>query len=335
MKKGRPAMNFCIGTSDEYAKYAVVTMASICINNPHGVKRFYVIGDEFKPETLKILRETADKFEFEINIHVMDLGQFDWLKMDRRWTRITLFPFILNKIMPAKVDRCLCLEVDTMVTGDISDYYYVDMGNSVMAGSPIGFGIKQGVNAKRLTLSPGDVEEKRINAGIMLFDMEKIRKENIDMEFYRKSYYDNLNGATTTGETVLNLSHRGRILYINPALFHYRSYFHGAYSKRGYNAEDRRIVHFTDRRPLFQKPWIVLFENNSEMYFDPSEKVSKETQNLIQNLFSEWWEYAKHSVNYSELVSSMEERRDFYRKYLWPIIDKNAGHASDRDKMAP
>ena len=331
MAKDEP-MVFCIGTSDEYAKYAAVTITSVCVNNLTRQKEFHIISDSLEKDTIEMLNATAKKFELNLVLHILDFSQFDWVKMDSRWTRITLFPLILNEIMPPYIDRCLCLEVDTMITGNISDFYDIELGNNIMAGSPIGFGIKPGVKSNNLAIDLEYIEEKRINAGVILFNIKKIREEGIGINYYHKRYFETQRGMTTTGETILNNSHVGRIIYINPALFHYRSYFHNIYLKRGYKTNNKKIVHFTDRRPIFQKPWIVFFEDNPKMYFNPCEGIQKEVHNLIQEIYSEWWYYAKSSVNYSNLRLSMEERSEFYKKYIWPIIDETGEHKSDKDK---
>jgi len=299
----------CIISSDEYAKYSMVTITSLCINNPY-IKDVYILSNYLSEKSLEDYSLTATKFKINLTPIIIDERRLDWLNTDSRWPKFAMSALLINELLPVDIERCLILEVDTMVTGDISPLFEINMDQYTIAGSPIGFGVTKTADPKQYTYKDEEVVERRINGGVVLFNMINIRKHGINLDYYQRKYIEE-GMKTITGEVLLSSVHKESILYLNTAFFNYRTMYQDGYVHRKYNIADRRIVHFTDRRLIFQKPWIMEFDDSDkEKYF--LEKLNEFNVNTISELHKTWWNYAKYAVNYKELRFEMNIRKQFY-----------------------
>ena len=112
-------------------------------------------------------------------------------------------------ILPPDVERILYLDCDTIITGDISELENVEFNGN------IAMGVKDcisGTYKKNIGL---DTDSPYINAGVILFDMDALRKVNINVEIenYMKKYEKLINYAD---QDILNGMFKGKIGELNP-----------------------------------------------------------------------------------------------------------------------
>lgn len=114
-----------------------------------------------------------DQFPFELpeRVRTINVSAQQWFapgspNFRNEYAFICLVRTALSKLFP-DLDRILSLDADTIITRDISDLWDLDMDEHYVAGVP------------ELTLT-GRLGRPYINAGMMFFNLDKIRADCVD-----------------------------------------------------------------------------------------------------------------------------------------------------------
>ena len=112
-------------------------------------------------------------------------------------------------ILPPDVDRILYLDCDTIITGDISELENVEFNGN------IAMGVKDCISGTYKKNVGLDTDSPYINAGVILFDMDALRKVNINAEIenYMQKYEKLINYAD---QDILNGMFKEKIGELNP-----------------------------------------------------------------------------------------------------------------------
>ena len=110
-------------------------------------------------------------YKVPFNVHVLDVSNQQWIKRDSpNWRNdyafICLVRVALAKMFP-DLDMILSLDADTIITQDISELWDLDLDDYYLAGVP------------EMKLSE-QYRKPYINAGMMLFNLDKIRDDHMD-----------------------------------------------------------------------------------------------------------------------------------------------------------
>ena len=105
------------------------------------------------------------------NVHLLDVSCQQWFERNspnyrNDYSFICLVRVAFTKLFP-DYERILSLDADTIITSDLSDLWDLDMTDYYLAGVP----------ETRLTALYG---KPYINAGMMLFNLDKIRQDGKD-----------------------------------------------------------------------------------------------------------------------------------------------------------
>ena len=167
------------------------------------------------------------------------------LKVDTgRWTTYTFNRFTLPEYIPENADRCLWLDADLMIRGDISEFYSMDFEENYFAGA-----CEDTSNPlERLGFSD------YINAGVLLMNLKRLRADNAFdrlWEFVLDPSFD----YPLLDQDAINLVFRGQIKYV-PEYMWNRVPLHFGEGKDENpdfeKADQARIVHFLSK----DKPWL-------------------------------------------------------------------------------
>lgn len=148
------------GTRNVYGKMAVAARSLLANNRMDRV--YFLIEDEAFPERLPEVIRCIDMSGQEI-------FPLDGPNTKTIWTYMALLRCALTRILPEE-KRVLWLDVDTIVDGDITELLETDLKGKCLAG------VRE--NAKSI----GTVY---INAGVLLMDLEQLRRTGKDEELIR------------------------------------------------------------------------------------------------------------------------------------------------------
>ena len=208
------------------------------------------------------------------------------LPRNSQWSIETYYRLMLMDILPDNIDRILYLDVDLIINGSVEEFYHVDFkGDEVIVADDSNgkrsrdtFGSKQAEMFKDML----DNGFRYFNADVMLFNVQEIRKTH-NFNTYMKAVEEWDYDMEAHDQDIINYVHGYKASYID--YMEYNLFARIAHNQK-YTYEDVKnnviIIHFAG-----DKPW-----DNTNCHFD------------IEQL---WWDYAKKTIFYNELLEKMQQ----------------------------
>ncbi len=233
-------INVCISCDENYAKYASVVIASILYNaQDEDFLHFYVLDGDISSESKsKILSLTKIK-PCEIDFIKVDETKLEIYKQINTHEYITLptyYRLILSELLP-DVDKIIYLDCDTVVNTSLKDLFETDLAENIIAG----------VLDARVKHKKKWKNSKYINAGMVVFDLDKIRKEDIEQKFVQFTK-NNPEKIETGDQDIINYTLEGRIKIL-PDEWNVQV---SGFASRTSFTKRPKIIHYIG----YYKPWV-------------------------------------------------------------------------------
>lgn len=233
-------INVCISCDENYAKYASVVIASILYNaQDEDLLHFYVLDGDISSESKsKILSLTKIK-PCEIDFIKVDETKLEIYKQINTHEYITLptyYRLILSELLP-DVDKIIYLDCDTVVNTSLKDLFETDLAENIIAG----------VLDARVKHKKKWKNSKYINAGMVVFDLDKIRKEDIEQKFVQFTK-NNPEKIETGDQDIINYTLEGRIKIL-PDEWNVQV---SGFASRTSFTKRPKIIHYIG----YYKPWV-------------------------------------------------------------------------------
>lgn len=200
------------------------------------------------------LNQISSRHSIDLSIIVIDERMLDPYDGIGYWSKYTFMKILIPQFLPKSIDRCLYLDVDMLVLGNLSTLYDMNLQGKAVAGvEDYPYADK---HKKRCHLP---LDTHYINSGVMLMDLKQWRaasKENCFDDFVeKKKHYMSIND-----QDVINSVFKKRILPISPCynvtnlFFGIRNPLMGNFKKEWKEGRKKPIImHFTCER----KPWLT------------------------------------------------------------------------------
>jgi lipopolysaccharide biosynthesis glycosyltransferase len=193
------SLAFCF--DERFGAYASVAIAS-ALANADAFYKIYCLysGDPAKfPREIEVL---ANRYRCEIVKVDVPQGVFDGWKIDggSNLSVATYFRLLIPQAVPEA--RVIYLDCDLIVTCGLSDLYNHDLQGKWLGGC-------QDPNGKATSRLNLPDEEPYLNGGVLLIDVEAFR-ENLPLDFVRKSYHEHLPQITWHDQCLLNRMCQGK-----------------------------------------------------------------------------------------------------------------------------
>ena len=179
-----------------------------------------------------------------------------------------------------KYDKCIYIDADTVIPGDISRLYNEDLGNNYLGCIVDKSTIDNEILASYFEEVVGIPRDKYINSGVLLMNSKKLRELKIDEKFldlYTKYGFD----VIAPDQDYINSMCYGHIKYLSDI-------YDAMPNPNNKEVENPVIIHYN----LFLKPW--QYEN--VQYYDY------------------FWKYAKFTPYYDEILEIKNSYTDEDRK---------------------
>ena len=167
--------NFAFGINNKYSKYVRIIINSICINHPSNYLKFHILTDYISNKNIKkITKEVQQYKNAEIFIHNIDKKYFQGLYTGN-WHLSTWYRVLLPEMLDTTIDRVLYLDADTIVNGDLSSLFKLNMTNNSIAG------VHDLIPFAKERKEPIGISNKGkyICAGVMMMNLNFWRKNKI------------------------------------------------------------------------------------------------------------------------------------------------------------
>lgn len=264
-------MNIIVAANSKYKRYLYVMLLSLFKNNRGEEISVYVMQRDFSEKDKQDILDVANQYNQTIVFIFVDENRFDKLPVSDKFSLETYFRLIMSQLLPMDIKKVLYLDVDIIIRGSIRNLYNTDISEYIAA-------------VCQDTYNPVLVEKKRklfhrsddmryFNAGVMLWNMEQLRK--------RYSFDDFMKAAKELGyelqfadQEILNYLLYDKVLYCSNKQYNYIT--HGEERITDLASDEAIILHYAGCNP-----W----------------------QNGQKNeLYRIWWEYAKKTPFYMELL---------------------------------
>ena len=177
-------INVAICVDDNYCQHISPMLYSID-KNTHEKVDVYLIYYKLKPESLEyIVRLNEVLTNVEIKIRKLKDYHYERLSLFKETKLPTeaYFRLLLPELLPG-IKRVLYLDVDMLILNDLKELYQTKLGNKVM-GVVRDFPFTNDKNSWAYFLL-GDAGERYFNSGMLLLNLEVMRKNNIVEKFIK------------------------------------------------------------------------------------------------------------------------------------------------------
>ena len=261
---------------DNYAACMAVTLKSLLLNaSKDYFYKIYVLNTGLSQPVKDKLKEFENGEYFSVEYVNVEkrLSLFgDKLHLRDYYTNTTYYRFFIPTLFP-QYDKVLYLDADLVVLDDISKMFNTELGDNLIGAIPEE--VMQLVKVFGDYVEEGlDVEcSKYFNAGIALFNTKALRELNVEQKFV--DLLQKFTFEVTQDQDYLNVICKGRVVYLD------LGWNKAPLPNPNFDDKDLKIIHFK----LYDKPWYykdVMYEE----YF---------------------WEYAKKTAFYQDLLKTREE----------------------------
>ena len=172
-------MNVVYSASDLYASLAGISLTSLLINNKDIDEINIVIMDNgISHDNKERLKLTTQKFGRSIRFIPLTTS-LDRTNINLQKWNISTFGRLFEASSLPDLDRVIHVDCDTGVDGSLKQIWNLDMRHAVVAGAPDCLS-----DAYKLNIGM-DPAHTYVNAGLLVLNLERIRKLNLEQKFLR------------------------------------------------------------------------------------------------------------------------------------------------------
>lgn len=270
---------------DGYSKFVAVSIKSLIMNaNNNYNYDINVIYENLSEENAKKLKSLETD---NVKIILTEMNQNLSMITDKLGNRLREYTFTLTiffrlfiPVMFPNYDKCIYIDADTVIPGDISRLYNEDLGNNYLGCIVDKSTIDNEILASYFEEVVGIPRDKYINSGVLLMNSKKLRELKIDEKFldlYTKYGFD----VIAPDQDYINSMCYGHIKYLSDI-------YDAMPNPNNKEVENPVIIHYN----LFLKPW----QYEKVQYYDY------------------FWKYAKFTPYYDEILEIKNSYTDEDRK---------------------
>lgn len=184
-------LNVVYSTDDNYAQHTGVSIISLLDNNRHFLNiEIYIIDNNISAENREKLVSIVDKYNRKLTF--IDFSEYkNKLKLNMEWS-ISISSYarlFLSDMLPRNINKVLYYDCDTIIVDKLDEIWNEDISNYFLAG------VKDTVNSNIKIAVGMNKNDDYINAGMLLINLKKWRKDNITDKFL--GFIEQYNGKVT------------------------------------------------------------------------------------------------------------------------------------------
>lgn len=174
-------MNILVSLDSNYINALEVMLTSLLVENPEQKFDVYVLNSSISFEEFKEIKYSLDANRCRIIDIKVDEDQFKDAPISDRYPKEMYYRILAAKLLPENIDRILYLDPDLIIINSIDELYNMDLEGKYFAGAThIGKQLNI-INGMRLSMP---AESEYINSGVLLMNIDLLRKEQDEKEVY-------------------------------------------------------------------------------------------------------------------------------------------------------
>ena len=269
---------------DNFVKFTYVTLTSIMENaSKDYFYNFYILNTDIKDNMKEASKNVIKKYpnckvEFvDVTSYITEMA--DRLPVRDYYSNATYYRLFIAEMYP-NLDKAIYIDSDTIVKGDISKLYNVDLENNLVAACHEQAMVQNDVFGNYVNINLGLDRYNYFNAGVLVINCKLFRDECVLDQF--SDIITLYECKVTQDEDYLNIICKDRIKWVSD------SWNTEIYGNIKFKDEEINLIHYI----MWHKPWHftgVKFEE----YF---------------------WKYAKMTEFYSDIKDILDNYTDEKRK---------------------
>lgn len=340
-------MNVLVTINTRYADYLEVMLTSLFENHRREKITIYCLFDSFSKTRQEELEQCVKKYNQKIYYIQIDPEHYHNFPTTDELTIECYFILLAHLYLPSSIKRILYLDSDMIINGSLKPLYNIDFQNHplVVCGQAP-YRIEGEFFPKGAIPAKGEC----FNSGVILFDVEYFRK-NITADTYIKAANDSGYRFLLADQGILNLIFAKNAKYVPTLKYNFRIGIFEEYEieieKKKLAYRNPLIIHYV-MRDYFgigygTKPWtfslkrIPYFLLKCVGVLSKKKKSSIVCSEIMLQMHTVWWKYAKKTSVYTKMKKQMRMRRRTYiiKKILGQPIDVNKKKENKKEIRIP
>lgn len=301
--------NVVLNLNENYVPYAAVLITSIIQNTQSsggGGYNFHLLMDSISQENTKnlenLISELSKIYPCTLTIYILDDRLFREYSMPTlNGNYLAYYRLKIGSALPLSIKRCVYLDVDMIVLGDLRELFEVDLQGKI-CGVVMDYLSKRILKSKDKYFKDIDISADYFNSGMLLVDLDLWRQENIEDRAFEiaENYYCPMHDQDILNAVLLNkilkISIEWNILvyvYFNAVCSDDTGKANISYCREEFNSalKKPKILHYY----LWNKPW-----NNAKIYLDYHNKF----------LDQYWWDMVDQTPIFKEKLLQLKPQAD-------------------------
>lgn len=236
-------INVAFAVNNAYAQHLCTAVVSMADNNREHFFHVKILSNDFSEEAQNNLRAVQKDFpNFDFEVVSVDEELFKNLKITiDRITVQTYYRYVIAELF-SEMDKCLYLDADLVVNGDLGPLWREDLTGYYAAGVEDVFILSKDYK-KHIGFG---AEDLYVNAGMLLMNLAEIRKDKLVGELFAKTA-ELADVIDYQDQDILNIVFRGKIKQVDN-IYNFTSSDYKFNRKR---ASEAVVIHYTGSI----KPW--------------------------------------------------------------------------------
>lgn len=320
-------MNILFSASSTFVRQALVLMASIYENHKDKEVDIYMIHSELNEEEVSMVVDFAKKNNQKAYSIKIEEETFKGFKTTKWFTAEAYYRLIVHNLVSKDIDRMLYLDVDIVVDKDIYDFYCMDFEDNYIITclnfietEKWNYEIKHNFDSKLAK------NGRYINSGVILFNYNKFRESNINLEKY-KEVCEELDNDYFFDQGLISYMFGKTAKYVSTLDYNHRyANYYGKEKEILEMKPKKAIIHYNNYLTPC-KPWDLTFTEEELNDFNRGKPINTIFDNFIINktlndLHMIWWKYAKMTPVYDVLKIEADAKKEWYIRKLNSYTNK-------------
>jgi lipopolysaccharide biosynthesis glycosyltransferase len=277
-----------IALDDNYLYPAIVSMSSMLQSANEGTfyKIYAMVPGTFKEENKIKLGSLQEKYE-NCEMEFIDMGsEFQKYQVTETFPATAFYRLAIPKILYGKHDKCIYLDVDTLVTKDLTSFYQYDLGSNYIGGvKNMGICSSRKPNWRSGFEAGVNHLDQYINSGVILWNIAACHNDSIYDKFIK--FYETFKGKANSDQNGINEVCYNKILHL-PLMYNFG--VHWKHSPYNQNSIAQSLYSESEYEQATHDPTIIHYASKNKPW------------RSLTCLFNElWWQAAFHTPFWPEI----------------------------------
>lgn len=262
-KNPEDTINLLVTLDENYIKYLKVMLSSLIHSNPEKFFDVYFlyssINDKSFDEVRRILMDKGNVIPVKADEIALDKAP-----VTDRYPQEMYYRIFAARYLPETLKRVLYLDPDIVVIGSIDELYHTPLGKNYFAAATHVGKILHVLNEARLNL---DEQDPYINSGVMLMNLEILRKEQ-DFNAVYDYIEEKKDVLFLPDQDVISGLYGSKIIKLNPSIYNmterlFAKQFLVQKDALSWVRENTRIIHYIGKN----KPWKSNYTGSLNVFY--------------------------------------------------------------------